>query len=134
VRRKDKSTQWSSDAANEGQMGDQVFDNFAKTQVKFIGGQAELAVPAGIALLDQINTPVILLTHSQGGGIGWNVADTRPNLVKGIVSIESGGPQIGVVDTAKVAYTGRVGAQWGLTSMPMHFDPPINDPSEFKNY
>ena len=132
--RKDKYTQWPSDAPNKGQMGDPVFDNFAKTQVQFIGGQAELAVPAGIELLDQINTPVILLTHSQGGGIGWNVADARPNLVKGIVSIESGGPQIGSVDTAKVAYTGRMGAQWGPTNMPMHYDPPINDPSELKTY
>lgn len=132
--RKEKYTQWPSDAPNHGQMGDPVFDNFAKTQVQFVEGQAELAVPAGIALLDQINTPVILLTHSQGGGIGWNVADARPNLVKGIVSIESGGPQIGVVDTAKVTYTGRTGAKWGLTSMPMHYDPPINDPSELKTY
>ena len=132
--RKEKYTQWPSDAPNHGQMGDPVFDNFAKTQVQFVEGQAELAVPAGIALLDQINTPVILLTHSQGGGIGWNVADARPNLVKGIVSIESGGPQIGVVDTAKVTYIGRTGAKWGLTNMPMHFDPPINDPADLKTY
>lgn len=132
--RKEKYTQWPSDAPNHGQMGDPVFDSFAKTQLQFVEGQAELAVPAGVALLDQIHTPVILLTHSQGGGIGWNVADARPNLVKGIVSIESGGPQIGVVDTAKVAYTGRMGARWGLTNMPMHYDPPINDPSELKTY
>ena len=48
---------------------------------------------------------MILLTHSQGGGIGFNVADERPNLIAGMVAIEPGGPQIGTVDTAKVAYT-----------------------------
>ncbi len=41
--------------------------------------------------------PVILLTHSQGGGIGFNVADERPNLIAGMVAIEPGGPQIGIV-------------------------------------
>ena len=56
-------------------MGDPVFDNFIKGQMQFISDQAELAVPAGIALLDAIGKPVILLTHSQGGGIGFNVAE-----------------------------------------------------------
>ena len=59
-------------------MGDPVFDYFAKGQMQFVTNQAEIAIPAGIALLDKIGSPVILLTHSQGGGIGFNVADERP--------------------------------------------------------
>ena len=132
--RKKLYTQWPSDSPKKGQMGDPVFDNFIKGQMQFVSGQAELAVPAGVALLDQIGSPVILITHSQGGGIGFNVADQRPKLVAGMVSIEPGGPQIGNVDTAKVAYTERGGSKWGITGMPMHYDPPVNSPEDLKTY
>jgi pimeloyl-ACP methyl ester carboxylesterase len=132
--RMSKYTQWPSDSPKKGMMGDPVFDDFIKGQAQFVSGQAELAVPAGVALLDQIGTPVILITHSQGGGIGFNVADQRPKLVAGMVAIEPGGPQIGIVDTAKVAYTGKIGNAWGITNMPMHYDPPVNDPSDLKIY
>jgi pimeloyl-ACP methyl ester carboxylesterase len=132
--RKNLYTQWPSDAPNRGMMGDPVFDNFIKGQMQFIGKQAELAVPAGDALLDKIGSPVILITHSQGGGIGFNVADQRPNLVAGMVAIEPGGPQIGSVDLAKVAYTRRNPDSWGLTNMPMHYDPPVNSPSDLHVY
>ena len=127
-------TQWPSDSPKKGTMGDPVFDFFIKGQMQFIAGQDKLAVPAGIALLDQIGSPVILITHSQGGGIGFNVADARPKLVAGMVAIEPGGPQIGVVDTAKVAYTGRIGNAWGITNMPMHYEPPVNSPDDLKTY
>ncbi len=85
-------------------------------------------------LLDAIGTPVILLTHSQGGGVGWGVADGRPELVKGIVTIEPGGPQIGRVSTADVAYTGRGGNAWGPVNYPLTYDPPVIDASEFATY
>jgi len=127
-------TQWPSDDPKKGQRGDPIFDNFAKGQVQFISGQAELAVPAGVALLDKIGSPVILITHSQGGGIGFNVADQRPDLVAGMVAIEPGGPQIGVVDTAKVAYIRRNPNSWGITNMPMHYEPPVNSPSDLNVY
>jgi pimeloyl-ACP methyl ester carboxylesterase len=132
--RKKLYTQWPSDSPKKGQMGDPVFDNFIKGQVQFVSGQAELAVPAGVALLDEIGSPVILITHSQGGGIGFNVADQRPKLVAGMVAIEPGGPQIGIADTAKVAYTGKIGNAWGVTNMPMHYDPPVNSPEDLKTF
>jgi pimeloyl-ACP methyl ester carboxylesterase len=125
-------TQWPSDSPKKGMVGDPIFDNFAKGQVQFVNNQAELAVPAGVALLDQIATPVILITHSQGGGIGFNVADQRPKLIAGMVAIEPGGPQIGTVDTAKVAYTRVNPDSWGLTPMPMQYDPPFRSPAEIK--
>ncbi|PWT98480.1 MAG: hypothetical protein C5B51_29245 [Terriglobia bacterium] len=125
-------TQWPSDSPKKGMMGDPVFDNFVKGQMQFVANQAELAVPAGIALLDQIGSPVILITHSQGGAIGFNVADERPKLIAGMVAIEPGGPQIGNVDTPKVAYTRVNPDSWGLTPMPMKYDPPFQSPKDIK--
>ncbi len=127
-----KYTQWPSDSPKKGMRGDPVFDNFIKGQMEFVDDQEELAVPAGVALLDQIGAPVILLSHSQGGGIGFDVANLRPKLIAGMVAIEPGGPQIGVADTAKVEYTRVNPKSWGLTTMPFKFDPPINSPSELK--
>jgi pimeloyl-ACP methyl ester carboxylesterase len=130
--RMSKYTQWPSDSPKKGTMGDPVFDYFVKGQVQFVPNQAELAIPAGIALLDKIGSKVILLTHSQGGGIGFNVADERPHLIAGMVAIEPGGPQIGTADTAKVAYTRVNSDSWGLTPMPMKYDPPFKSPADIK--
>jgi pimeloyl-ACP methyl ester carboxylesterase len=127
-----KYTQWPSDSPMKGMRGDPVFDNFIKGQMQFVDDQEALTVPAGVALLDAIGTPVILLSHSQGGGMGFDVANLRPKLIAGMVAIEPGGPQIGVVDTAKVDYTRVNPKSWGLTTMPFKFDPPINSPSELK--
>lgn len=129
-----KFSQWPGDSPNKGKMGDPVFDDFARTQVQFLQGgkQAQLNLNAHTALLDKIGSPVILITHSQGGEFGWQVADARPQLVKAIITAEPGGPQIGSVDTAKIAYTGPGSYKWGITSLPMHYDPPISDPAELK--
>lgn len=125
-----KYTQWPSDSPMKGMRGDPVFDNFIKGQMQFVNDQEELTVPAGVALLDAIGTPVVLLTHSQGGGMGFDVANLRPKLIAGMVAIEPGGPQIGAADTAKVEYERVNPKSWGLTTMPFKFDPPINSPSE----
>ncbi len=129
-------TQWPSDSPNKGMMGDPVFDNFIKTQVQYIGNdvQADLVVKAGAALLEKIGSPVILVGHSQGGGFVYNVADARPKLTAGLIEVEPGGPQIGIVDTAKVAYTGKIGNAWGITNMPMHYEPPVDKPDDLKTY
>jgi pimeloyl-ACP methyl ester carboxylesterase len=130
--RKNKYTQWPSDHPNKGMIGDPVFDNFIKGQMQFVNNQSALAVPAGVALLDRIGKPVILVTHSQGGGIGFDVTEQRRQFVAGMVAIEPGGPQIGNVDTAKVTYTRVNQGSWGLTTSPYKFDPPISSPSELK--
>ncbi len=128
-----KYTQWPSTAPNKGKMGDPVFDDFAKTQVQFLQGlsQDKLNLDAHMALLDKIGTPVILITHSQGGFFGWEIADARPKLVKAIITAEPGGPPIQSVDTAKQVYNGK-GMAWGLTNLPLHYDPPASDPSELQ--
>ena len=73
----------------------------------------------GAMLLDKIG-PAIIMTHSAGGPFGWLVAEIRPNLVKGIVAIEGGGQPFGG------------GNVWGMSSIPVAYDPPVSDPSEIK--
>jgi len=127
---KDNHTQWPG----TGQRGDPIFDTFIKTQVQFAGRSTEMARYAAMDLLDTIGRPVILLTHSQGGGVGWGIADGRPDLVRAIVTVEPGGPQISPVDTANVAYRDRLGNVWGPTNYPLTYDPPVNDPAELAVY
>ena len=129
-----KFSQWPGDGPKKGKMGDPIFDDFARTQVEFLQGgkQSQLNLDAHIALLERIGTPVILLTHSQGGEFGWQLADARPKLVRAIISAEPGGPPIKGVDPAKVAYNSSPGYAWGVTSLPLHYDPPVREPAELQ--
>jgi pimeloyl-ACP methyl ester carboxylesterase len=123
-----KHTQWPG----SGRMGDKIFDDFNRTQVQFMGGQDAPAVEANIALLDMIGSPVILLTHSQGGAFGWPVAQARPDLVKAVVTVEPAAPPIRGVNTSTLEYNPRGGLAYGVSGYPMEYDPPINDPSELE--
>ena len=116
-----KHTQWPG----TGLIGDPVFDYFAKTQVQFLAGprQETMTRDANVALLDMIGSPVILLTHSQGGAFGWLIADARPNQVRAIVTVEPAAPPIRGVDNAKVAYTEGGGLSWGVANSPIAYEP-----------
>ena len=88
------------------------------------------------ALLDRIGSPVILITHSQSGPFGWQLGDSRPDLVKGILSIE---PGVNPFETWTGApYTPGYLYKYpripfGITDLPLHYDPPIgNDGSLLK--
>jgi len=76
----------------------------------------------GAELLDKIG-PAIIMTHSAGGPFGYLVADVRPTLVKGIVVVEGAGTPFG---------KGPQASKWGITTIPMTYDPPVKDPSELK--
>jgi pimeloyl-ACP methyl ester carboxylesterase len=119
-------TQWPG----AGKIGDPIFDTFMKSQVQFAGASTALARDATLALLDTIGNPVILFAHSQGGGIAFESAEARPQLVKAMVSLEPGGPQFGNVDTAKVTAGPRNPNSWGLTNARYEYDPPANSPSD----
>ncbi len=60
------------------------------------------------------------MTHSAGGPFGLLVAEARPNLVKATVIIEGAGSGFGG------------GNRWGMSSVPVTYDPPVNDPAEIK--
>jgi pimeloyl-ACP methyl ester carboxylesterase len=73
----------------------------------------------GAVLLDKIG-PAIIVTHSAGGPFGWLVAESRPNLVKGIIAIEGGGQPFAGANV------------WGMSTIPVAYDPPVLRPSELK--
>lgn len=124
-----KHTQWPGSGDKKGRMGDPVFDAFYATQVESLASDVEtqtLLKNAGAALLDSIG-PAILLTHSQAGPLGWVIADARPGLIKGIIAIEPSGPPFenAVRSTTKAR-------AWGITDIPMTYDPPAAQPSDIK--
>ena len=121
-------TQWPG----TGKMGDPIFDTFIRSQVQFAGATGQLVRPAGVALLEMIATPVIMFTHSQGGGFGFDITESKPELVRAMVTAEPGGPQFGGADTAKVEAGPRNPNSWGLTNMKYQYDPPANAPAEIQ--
>lgn len=115
-------TQWPGDGA----IGDPALDQFMASQAGFVtdmAGMHEAMRRCGAALLDRIG-PAIVMTHSMGGAFGWVVADARPGLVTGIVAVEPVGPPF-------LEFPGGLGGlTWGLTAIPLSFDPPADDPSD----
>jgi pimeloyl-ACP methyl ester carboxylesterase len=121
-------TQWPG----AGKIGDPIFDMFMRSQVQSAGQSATLAREAGIALLDAIGSPVIMFTHSMGGGIGFDVTEARSQRVPLMVALEPGGPQFGGVDTAKVQPGPRNPNSWGLTTGKYEYDPPAATPADLE--
>jgi pimeloyl-ACP methyl ester carboxylesterase len=113
-----------------GEVGSDDLDQFVASQggsyVTVAGNNNATSVLAhtawrerGAMLLDKIG-PAVIMTHSAGGPFGWLVAEIRPNLVKGIVAIEGGGQPFGGANV------------WGMSTIPVVYDPPVSDPSELK--
>jgi pimeloyl-ACP methyl ester carboxylesterase len=125
-----KYTQWPSNAPNKGKMGDPVFDYFAKTELQTVTGpnQEKRTVEAVEQLLDLIGQPVILMLNSGIAASGWVVADARSKLVKGIVAVEPVAPPI---ENAERGARGP-GRVWGLSNLPVHYDPPIEKASDLE--
>jgi pimeloyl-ACP methyl ester carboxylesterase len=123
-----KHTQWPGDGPNKGKMGDPIFDYFAKTDSQAPTGKdmEQLSADDIVALVDLIHGPVVLLLHSGVAPSGWLVADARPKMVKGIIAAEPVAPPI---VNAERGATGP-GRVWGLTNMPITYDPPIKSASE----
>ena len=125
-----KYSQWPSSAPGKAKMGDLVFDYFAKTELQTVTSpnQEKRTVDAVEQLLDLIGQPVILLVNSGIAASGWVVADARSKLIKGIVAVEPVAPPI---ENAERGATGP-GRVWGLTNLPVHYDPPIEAASELQ--
>jgi len=78
-----------------------------------------------VELLDRIG-PAIVVSHSAGGPAGWLAADARPDLVQALVAIEVIGPPF--LENAQLG----VSLDYGLTSAPLTYDPPLADASELR--
>jgi pimeloyl-ACP methyl ester carboxylesterase len=126
-------TQWPG----SGVAGDPTFDQFFASQVEDIADVSvieRLNRAAGIALLDRIG-PAILLTHSQSGPFGWQLADARPKLVKGVLAIEPNGPpfhEAAMTGPPSWFKDGPLGRPWGITRGPLAFAPPAKDPKDLR--
>jgi len=124
-------TQWPG----EGVPGDPTFDQFFASQVEDLADVSvieRLNREAGIALLDRIG-PAILLTHSQSGPFGWQIADARPKLVKGILAVEPNGPPFhenAIVGAPQWFKDGPLGRPWGITRGALTYSPPAKDPKD----
>jgi pimeloyl-ACP methyl ester carboxylesterase len=125
-------TQWPG----AGVPGDPIFDQFYASQMATIPDQdlnQRLARDAAAALLDQIG-PAILMTHSQGGAIGWVIADARPKLVKGVIAVEPGpiGGNITVIGPPDYFRYGKITRHYGLSINPLKYEPAVNGPGELE--
>ena len=80
---------------------------------------------AGAALLDRIGSAT-LITHSQGGPLGFLIADARPSLVSALVSIEPQGPPF---EDRVLSNSTAITRPYGLTNIPITYDPPVTNPS-----
>ena len=118
----DKHTQWLFQAADT-----EAFDNFIAAfgpLPEDIKVWQKLDQERLATLLDKVGRAV-LVTHSASGSDGWLVADSRPDLVAAIITIEPMGPPFGK--------TPNIGAlDWGLTAIPVTYDPPCATPEEVR--
>ena len=122
-------TQWP-----EGRLpGDPTFDQFYASQV---AGPADgacierLVRQAGAELLDQIG-PCVLLTHSLGAPLGWQIADERSDLTRAMVAVEPTGPAVyDVVLGLGEFREGAMARPWGITQARLTYAPPVSSPDE----
>ncbi len=124
----EKHTQWPGEGPTPGQRGDPLFDAFYAGIVPSLADNKlseELVQKASAALLDKIG-PAVLLVHSQAGLFGWSIADARPDLVKAIVAVEPSGPPF------QNATQAQRELPWGLTNIPVRYEPPVSDPAEIQ--
>jgi pimeloyl-ACP methyl ester carboxylesterase len=117
-------TQWPSfGQPGAGRPGDPYFDQFFASQIQSrldrTGREIQIdAQNAGAALLDKIG-PAIVITHSQSSGQGFLIADARPNLVKALVTLETGGGRA----------TGPTTTGYVITAAPITYSPAVTDPA-----
>jgi pimeloyl-ACP methyl ester carboxylesterase len=76
-------------------------------------------------LLDLVG-PAVLVTHSAGGPGAWAAADARPDQVAALIAIETIGPPFLRRPQAGLDLA------WGVTSVPLAFDPPVDSPAELE--
>ena len=127
-------TQWPGDGSLEDPAVQQLVSSQLPS-IKDFHHQQKLNTAALIALTDRIG-PSILMVHSQAGAFGWAVADARPDKIKALLAIEPNGPPFYPISFTGApdwfAYGDAVALRYGITDVPLTYDPPVEDPSELK--
>ena len=67
----------------------EAYENYMKQAVPRWLSTDKAIVAGYLALVDKI-CPCVMLLHSQGGTFGFQVAEQRPDKIKGIVAVEAG--------------------------------------------
>ena len=75
-----------------------------------------------VELLDKVG-PAFVMSNSLGGPSGFLLADARPDVVVALVQLEPVGP-------AFAQTFGPDTLQWGLSAIPVSYDPPAASPSD----
>ena len=127
-------TQWPGDDSLDAPAVQQLIASQLPS-IRDFRRQQELNTTALIALIDKIGAS-ILMVHSQAGAFGWPVADARPDKVKALLAIEPNGPPFFPVSfvgaPAWFQYGDTMALRYGITDMPLTYDPPVKDPCELK--
>ncbi len=117
-------TQWPG----AGVMGDAVFDQFYAACIQFMPNSSfeqAAAQAAGVALLDRIARPAVIVGHSQGGPLPLLLADQRPELAAALILLEPAGPPF-----REVVFSNETKRDWGVSEIAMTYDPPVTDPAK----
>jgi len=127
------SCMWPASAGHdqwpgEGVRGDAAFEQFLLTQYgSLIEKTPALAmhVACCAALLKKIGRCVVL-AHSLGATAMWPLAQRCPELLAALIAVEPNGPPFS--DIAPVGDGTTVSRDWGISYVPLQFDPPIESP------
>jgi pimeloyl-ACP methyl ester carboxylesterase len=125
-------TQWPGTGEIDDPATRQIIGSFLP-EIAFDKQQA-ISHEAMLALAERIG-PFIMLMHSQGGPIGWAIADARPDLVKAVVAVEPNGPpgrNVQFVGAPEWFKDGQVELPYGLAAIPITYSPAIKDGTELK--
>lgn len=113
-------------------MGDPVFDAFFARYLplSFSDKQQTIMRDSSCALLGMIG-PSILISHSLGSSSAFLASDGCPGYVKGHVSVEGdASPFASYGGGALGANTSVPTRQYGLTTIPVAYDPPVTNASD----
>lgn len=108
--------------------GDELFDEWlaaAGPMPADLAAMHALERDRLVELLDMVG-PAVVVTHSAGGPGTFAAVDARADLVAALIAIETVGPPF-VEDKDR-----GLDLRWGVSSMPIAFDPPAHDPAELE--
>jgi pimeloyl-ACP methyl ester carboxylesterase len=118
-----------------GLLGDPIFEAYYATVTPSdpnFGLQEDRMREPMRQLAEKVDEEFILLTHSQGGFLGWVMADiVGRKRIRAIVCIEPVGPTF--EESRMFGAENPKPRLWGITNTSLTFDPPVTDPKvDFK--